>query len=189
MTAHRRSLFFWFMFLHLLHLRWKPAWLNDEVQGDTSQTDALQKMKLQSWVYLAHFLVSLHYPDDECALVVRSYTEYIFKHFFHAPFCWSHHIAKLIDLRQFYFHTICSLRRFGGIITLIYFTLPYDASMYSVFQVTEVGIHVLREALRWLVFSESTSSHCLLEGPGRMTPWTWGQGDRAVILEVFIRLT
>lgn len=31
---------------------------------------------------------------------------------------------------------------------LIYFTLPYDADMYSVFQVTGVGICVLREALR-----------------------------------------
>lgn len=31
---------------------------------------------------------------------------------------------------------------------LIYFTLPYDANMYSVFQVTEVGMRVLREALR-----------------------------------------
>lgn len=176
------------MFLHLLHLRWKPAWLNDEVQGDMSQTDALQKMKLQSWIYLAHFLVSLHYLDDECALVVWSYTEYIFKHFFHAPFCWSHHIAKLINLRQFHFHTICSLRHFGGIIMIIYFTLPYDANMYSVFQVTEVGICVLREAPRSLVFSEGAISCCLFEEPGRMTPWAWGQGDHAVTLEVLITL-
>jgi len=71
---------------------------------------------------------------------------------------------------------------------LMYFILQYDANMYSVFQVTEVSVHVLREDLRWLMFSEGAISYCLLEEPERMTPWTWGQGDHAVTQEVFIRL-
>lgn len=37
---------FWFMFLHLLHAYvWDENQLDDEVQVDMSQTDALQKKK------------------------------------------------------------------------------------------------------------------------------------------------